>query len=310
MRETAVVISTYNGEKYIAEQLDSILGQSYQDMDIFIYDDGSSDDTLQILQQYEDKYESIHIVESGKRLGYPQCFIELLRQVEGYRFYAFSDQDDVWNEDKLEIAVSVLRKVKKNVPLLYYTAVDYCDSELNYIRPSRFAGGRTEIRRIPFQALLFGGEAMGMTYVFNNMSREALLKANDTETFKDWFMKLYCAAYGGVFYNPVPSAKYRRHDMAVTNESNPAGGLSRLFAQASDVLIAKDGMRTQKKVIRYILDHCDINLMREKDRELILLFSEPNSFKKKMKKVFWKRRFRRRLPDEIGYRIAFLLGRI
>jgi len=310
MKETAVIISTFNGEKYIEEQLDSILTQEYRDMDIFIYDDGSTDSTYEIIRRYEAENENVHIAESGKKYGYPKCFIELLRQVEGYRYYAFSDQDDVWYPTKLKNAVETLKRVKKDVPLLYYTAVDYCDSNLNHIRSSRFAGKDTEVRRISFQTLLFGGEAMGMTYVFNEKAREALLKANQKETFKDWFLKLYCSLYGGVIYNPVPSANYRRHDMAVTNSTNPAKGFSRVAAQAKEVLVNKDGFQIQKKNIHYIIDNCPLDTVRERDRELLYLFSEPNTVKKRIKKFFWKRRFRKKLPDEIGYRVAFLLGRI
>ena len=89
----AVIMSTYNGEKYIREQIDSILSQQGVDVDLFIRDDGSKDDTVKIIREYETAHNNVH-AEVGNNLGFRQSFIQELIHVKGYKFYAFSDQDE------------------------------------------------------------------------------------------------------------------------------------------------------------------------------------------------------------------------
>ena len=147
MDRVAIILSVYNGKKFLETQLDSLLNQSYQNIDIFIHDDGSKDGSIDILTKYEKKYENIHIVPEKIGLGYPICFISLLSKVDGYKYYAFCDQDDMWKLDKIQDGVICLSKENRNQPLLYYTAVDYCDVELNHIRESRFAKGKKKLNR-------------------------------------------------------------------------------------------------------------------------------------------------------------------
>lgn len=305
----AVILSTYNGEKYVAEQIESIMEQSYSNFDLFIHDDGSNDTTEDIINDYAKKYENIKVIVRQKGLGYPSCFIEMLKQVDEYEFYAFSDQDDVWNANKLKNAVECLKMLNKELPNLYYTAVEYTDANLHHIRSSRFAKGKNGICKLNLQALLLGGEAMGMTFVFNNTAKNALVKANVTRNYKDWFLKLYCASCGEVYYNPVPSAKYRRHDWAVTNGSNPSGKIKRYLSQLCEIFFYPHTFDNQKYILDYMIKSC-YNSVHNEDLELISLFTSTNSFCNRVKKITWKRRFRSRIIDELGYRFAFLLGRI
>ena len=161
------------------------------------------------------------------------------------------------------------------------------------------------------QSMIVGGEAMGMTFIFNDVARKALLNANNfgSGTFKDWFLKLYCAACGKVYYNPKPSAKYRRHNEAVTNNVNPAGKLSRYTGQIREIFFSKNRFDDQKRIIKFIEAYEADNVLKD-NIKIINLFSEPYVFSKRIKKFFWPRRFRTRILDEIGYRIAFILGRI
>lgn len=308
-KKVAVILSAYNGEKYIAEQLLSLANQTYQDIDIFIHDDGSTDNTPKIICEFAERFSNFHIVNDTPGQKYPQCFIRLLKQVEGYDYYAFCDQDDVWYENKLSDGIDSLESIDNEQPLLYYTAVDYCDSDLKFIRHSRFAQNMYEITPLCLTDVLFGGEAMGMTFIFNSLSRNELLKANEHGDFKDWFLKVYCAACGKVLYNPVSSAKYRRHNEAVTGKSNPSGKFQRYCSQIKDIFLTANTFDDQRQIIA-LLNREYLQNISEDDKRLLSLFSEPNSMLKKMQKVFYKKRFRRKLLDEIGYRIAFAIGRI
>lgn len=308
-KKLAIILSAFNGEKYIAEQIESIMSQSFSDFDLFIHDDGSTDSTPQIINEYANTYENIKIIVDKKGLKYPACFIEMLKNISGYRYYAFSDQDDVWDKDKLFDAIQCLDTKDNAQPTLYYSAVNYTDSNLNFIRGSRFAEGKKDICKLTFQQLLFGGEAMGMTFVFNEIAKNALVKANETKAYKDWFLKLYCAACGEVLYNPKASAKYRRHGEAVTGKSNPSGKIQRYYSQILEIFVDKNTFNDRKEIISLLKDNYSDSI-NEKDRQLLNLFSEPNSLSKRVKKVFYKKRFRRKLVDELGYRVAFMLGRI
>ena len=309
MNKIAVVLSAYNGEKYIREQIESIINQSYSAFDLFIHDDGSTDGTKLIINEFEQRYDNIRIILKQEELKYPCCFIDMLKEIADYEFYAFSDQDDVWESFKLADAIACMERLDNSKANLYYTAVEYTDSNLQHIRDSRFAKGKYDIRQLKMQELLFGGEAMGMTFVFNNEAKRALLRANEIENFKDWFLKLYCAAFGTVYYNPKSSAKYRRHNLAVTNGENPSGKFDRYLSQIKEIFINKDTFDTQRKILNYIKTYCG-EMMLDDNEELIKLFLEPDSFKNRLRKATWRKRFRSRFIDELGYRLAFLLGRI
>lgn len=129
----AILLSTYNGEKYIKEQMDSLLAQTYPNIKIYIRDDCSTDNTLEILKTYED--DRIVLIEGEKNLGYPGGFYELLRRCDEEDFYSFCDQYDVWLPEKIERAVDKLKDMNEATPNLYYAGYDFYDSQLNYIKP-------------------------------------------------------------------------------------------------------------------------------------------------------------------------------
>ena len=99
-------MSTYNGEKYVREQLDSILNQTYKNIEIVVRDDGSKDNTVKIIKEYQEKYKNIKLV-TGKNLGFIKSFFELLKITES-DYYSYADQDDIWMENKIELAVELL----------------------------------------------------------------------------------------------------------------------------------------------------------------------------------------------------------
>ena len=315
MEDVAIILATYNGEKYLREQLDSLITQTYKDIKIYIHDDGSSDNTVSIIEEYVKKSKlgcKIELVDNTP-LKYPQCFIHTLLSIPRADYYAFCDQDDVWNNTKIEDGIKALKKFgSENNASLYYAAVDYYDGKLNYIRGARFANKKKPITSLySLQELLLGGEAMGMTFVFNNKVRDVFAELiDDGETdFKDTFIKLYCAACGNVIYSYKPCAKYRRHSSATTVGMNPAGKFNRLINMSKKIFIDKDGMESIQSSINYIGKRYSRQIKAENSR-IIEVFSQPNSLSKRINKVLWPKRFRLRLLDEIGYRFAFLFGRI
>jgi len=130
-----VVMSTYNGEKYIRPQIESILNQIDIRLILYIRDDGSKDNTKEIIEEY---ISDNVIFDIGENLGAKKSFIEALQEAPVADYYAFSDQDDVWDRDKLIAAIAMIRnREKKGVPILYCGRTRLVDSKLNYIGEGR-----------------------------------------------------------------------------------------------------------------------------------------------------------------------------
>ena len=130
-------MATYNGEKYLREQIDSILKQTFKDWKLIIRDDGSKDKTIEILNEYEKKDKRIKVLQDNKgNLGVAKNFEELLKNSSG-EYVMFSDQDDYWMKNKIEKYIKVLEKLdKENLknPLLIHSNSYVCDKNLNILK--------------------------------------------------------------------------------------------------------------------------------------------------------------------------------
>lgn len=135
MEKILVLMSTYNGEKYLDVQLDSILNQDGVDVHILARDDGSRDRTLAILHDYASKYSNITVLEESN-CGAIRSFYSLMnyavKHYSDYKYFAFSDQDDYWYPHKLERAISMNVKGADNY--LYHSCYDIVDKELNLLK--------------------------------------------------------------------------------------------------------------------------------------------------------------------------------
>lgn len=207
----AVLMSTYNGEKYIREQIESILNQIGNfELDLWIRDDGSIDSTIDILNEYQGKNKLRWY--SGENMGPGKSFIDLLYKVSGYDYYAFSDQDDVWLINKIEKGISALLECQKEG--LYFCNAEYVDQDLKPL------GGTTYKNYVPtdyYSAILNPGY-LGCTMVFNSK----LASVIQTHEFPrklyihDAYIARVCAAVGGkIEYDKGVYIKYRQHESNV-----------------------------------------------------------------------------------------------
>ena len=130
-----ILMATYNGEKYISEQINSIINQTYKNWKLLIRDDGSKDETLEILKEYEKKDKRINILRDTKgNLGFVKNFEELLKN-SSEEFIMFSDQDDYWLENKIELYINELIKlseIERKNPLLLHSNSFLCDVKFKY----------------------------------------------------------------------------------------------------------------------------------------------------------------------------------
>lgn len=129
-----ILMATYNGEKYLAEQLDSIINQTYHNWNLLIRDDNSTDKTLEIIQNYHKKDKRIKILKDNKgNLGIVRNFEELLKSSES-EFIMFSDQDDIWVKNKLDMYLKMIEKIKNKGFMIHSDAILFDKNKSNILK--------------------------------------------------------------------------------------------------------------------------------------------------------------------------------
>ena len=207
----AILLCTYNGARFLAEQLDSIEAQTHQQWFVVASDDGSSDKTLEVLLQYQAKWPPGRLlVRNGPQHGFCLNFLSLACDPTiTADFYAFCDQDDVWLPTKLSTALNTLHSNHPvAVPNLYCGRTTYVDESLRKIGASKpFKFPRT------FRNALVQSIAGGNTMVFNAKTKECLEKIGIVQhTSHDWWLYQLVTGMGGlVHYDEVPQILYRQH---------------------------------------------------------------------------------------------------
>ena len=300
-KKVAILMSTYNGEKYLKEQIESLLAQTYGNIEIYIRDDGSKDNTIKIIKNYKEKYNNI-VLKEGKNIGFINSFFELLNLCNDADYYAYCDQDDVWMNDKIERAVKFLGKTDENKPALYFSNSDYYDSDMNFLATAE----KNKIYN--FRNSLVECVTQGMTMVINNKTRQTIIE-NRPETclFHDWWTYMICSGFGQIVYDDKSLVKYRRHNKSVTVEGKSK---IELFIWRVKKFLIGDSLKDIKKQLQEYKNFFAKEL-KEDDRKLLELFTkEKYSFIVALKKFLYPKRFRRKFIDELSVRILFLIGKL
>ena len=216
----AVLISTYNGEKYLNEQLNSLLSQDYDNFIIYIRDDGSVDGTVSILAEYLN-YEFIKVIACERgNLGPSKSFITLVGAVEA-EIYMFCDQDDVWLSNKISTAVERIVECGLDMPCLFYSNISVVDRDCNLINKSfsQYGGISTNSPQLCLNVLAVQNSVVGCTVAFTNALKNRVFQANIMECYvamHDWWFALYAVCLGKVIYDSKPLILYRQHDRNVS----------------------------------------------------------------------------------------------
>lgn len=214
LARVCVLLSTYNGETYLAEQLDSLLRQENVTLCVRVRDDGSTDGTQRVLETYRKRFPDVLEWTQGKEnLRAARSFMELVQTAPDADYYAFCDQDDVWDSDKLICAVRAMEAREPGRPLLYYSNVRVVDASLALIEQSDISPAEVRLRRA-----LLHNVVIGCTAVMNRVLREALCAYTPdfTEMLHDWWAVKVCLALGGeTVFDPVPHMGYRQHGQNV-----------------------------------------------------------------------------------------------
>jgi glycosyltransferase involved in cell wall biosynthesis len=209
--KVAILLCTYHGQDYLAEQLDSIAAQTHTDWIVWASDDGSMDNTRNILDSYiSDWGEERLSVHSGPGKGSTANFLSLTCHagIEA-DYYAYADQDDIWEANKLQRAINHLRTMPENTPSMYCSRTRMVDAENHDIGLSPLFAKPPGFANALVQSL-----AGGNTMVFNNAARKLLQDAGEAidVVIHDWWVYMVVSGCGGnVYYDPYPSLRYRQH---------------------------------------------------------------------------------------------------
>ncbi len=199
-----VLMSTYNGEKYLTEQIESILNQRNVNVNILVRDDGSTDQTLTILKNYQEKGALEFYI--GDNLGPQRSFLHLLQHAPQCDYYAFADQDDVWLEEKLYTGISQLENNKEK-PALYFSQTQLTDENLHPISSVIIHP------KLTFGEMLVYKFIGGCTMIFNHQLREVIgtFVPVNMPMHDLWVYSIALAAEAHVVFDPTPHILYRQH---------------------------------------------------------------------------------------------------
>ncbi|MDE7297960.1 MAG: glycosyltransferase family 2 protein [Lachnospiraceae bacterium] len=315
-----VLLSSYNGEKYIREQLDSILAQKEVRIKLLVRDDGSTDGTREILESYRNAHKNITVLY-GENAGVIKSFFALMEAAEeGASYTALSDQDDVWLPDKLARAVRLLKEKESKeeeqrsktarepgcreckIPLAYCSAKQLVDAELKPLKQAiRYPEVRTE-----FGNALVENMCTGCTCVMNEQLIK-LIKGRMPEftVMHDFWIYLVGTCFGTIIYDEESRILYRQHG---GNELGAAGSLFESYRRR-----VRYHKQHQEQFSRQAAEFLRIygNEMPEKKRKLAEEFIKSKTDKRIRRKLLKGRKlFRQRKSDDWIFRMAFAVGKV
>jgi len=222
----AILLCTYNGARFLAEQLDSLEAQTHQNWVVFASDDGSTDQTQEILQHYRVKWPSGKLtIRSGPQKGFCRNFMSLVADNSILAdYYAFCDQDDVWLPEKLSRSLDVLCDIPTQMPAIYGSRTQLIDEQGLLVGISPFFAITPSFENALVQSI-----AGGNTMVFNHAAKLAIQIDPQHEIVShDWWAYLVITGMGGQFvYDPIPTTYYRQH------KANIIGGKKGVFKKFS-----------------------------------------------------------------------------
>jgi len=213
-----ILMPTYNGGLFLREQLDSIIVQTHKDWTLKIRDDGSSDTTTVIINDYKNKYpDKIKVLTDNKgRVGViNNCSLLLSKSTADY--IMFCDQDDVWLPFKIEKTLEKMLEIEKQrpgIPILVHTDMKVTDSELNVVSDSFFEYQHINPEIKSINRLLVQNNVTGCTSMFNlALKKKITLPIPKNILMHDWYLALNASLFGSIEYMPKPTMLYRQHSL-------------------------------------------------------------------------------------------------
>lgn len=272
-----ILMAVYNGEKYLSQQIDSILAQSSRDWHLYICDDGSADRSYDIVLDYARQYPERITVQKNETPSGSACanFMGMLKKSEA-EYVMFSDQDDFWHPDKVRLTFEKMKQMERvygDCPLLVHTEMEVVDSELKPISSSftRFQGLNPKCNTL--NRLLCQNNVTGCTVMINRNLADLVKDAPAGDMLMhDWWIALAAAAFGQIGFVEKPLNRYRQHggnQLGAVNNGSLAGAAR----------IVKERLHTKKRVsVTYrqakLFDEYYGNRLTEKSKRTLNVYTE------------------------------------
>lgn len=233
----AILLATYNGEKYLPTQLESIINQDYSDWKVFVSDDGSTDNTLSVIKDYVARYpDKIELLEKDKPTGSAKKnFMYMVSKITDYEYIMCCDQDDFWMPNKVRVTMEKMKEIEKDnhsIPCLVHTDLEVVDGNLNTLAPSFFEfsslnSERCVVNQLLIQNIVTGCTMMANRALLNYATRECNI---DNVLMHDWWFALVAACFGKIGFVDQPTIRYRQHGNNSVGAKN-SKDVSYVFAQ-------------------------------------------------------------------------------
>lgn len=264
-----ILLSTYNGDRFLKEQLISLQDQKNVEVCCIARDDGSEDQSINILKEFSKKWNNLIVIE-GENIGCANSYLELLKVAVNYNmpvdYFAFCDQDDVWIETKLNTAVSILETMPAHKPILYCSNLTLVDENLNVISNMY----KKDIGKLTKGSALVERFGTGCTMVFNKKMVEKFVSYKPTyPILHDRWAFLIGIFFGHVYYDNNPTILYRQHSRNIVGAQS--GLVDKWKSRLASFKRLKEKPREQnaKELLR-VFD----KLLSEEDIQLIKIVAD------------------------------------
>ena len=272
----SVVMATYNGEAFIAEQIDSLLAQSYAPIELIICDDGSSDNTVEIIESYMKEHPAITLYQNSKNLGFVKNFEKGIG-LSSAKYIALCDQDDVWESNKLEIQMEALVKqelVSSIIPVMVHSDLCVVDVENRVQHDSYFKFKKYTLKETKDLGHIAGPSGvMGNTILFNAALKEKILPFPNCIAFHDQWIALVNEVCGKRVTVRRPLVRYRIHSENNSNtQKSISSDLLSVFSSFLKRKIRPPYLGSARScMIEHLLQRCTLS---NSDRLLLEAFQE------------------------------------
>lgn len=260
-----IVLSTYNGERFLAEQIQSIQNQTFTDWQLLIRDDGSIDRTPEIIKEFAANDERIKFIneDNRKNFGVIKNFYTLVHY-EAADYYFFSDQDDVWLPEKMMTMLNEAKQYPKDRSLMVYMDLSVVDENLTVINPSmiRSQSGHANISLCP--ELTENTVTGGVSMINHTLAKK--WDRTDNIIMHDWYLALLASATGRLVYIDQPGELYRQHDANVLGARTLNKRIKKWLNPLKSVNKYWDLIVNSQKQAENILNQADLS---DEDREII-----------------------------------------
>ena len=279
MEKIDILLATYNGSKYLSEQIDSLINQTYKNINIIVRDDGSTDNTVEIIEEYEKKDSRVRLLSDNLgNLGFVRNFEELMKNSTS-EYLMFSDQDDIWYNNKVETSYKRIKAIEekngKSCPILVHTN----SKIMNYETRTKSLFISDCAKNSSFENSFFNFFVQGSTMLINGSLKREALPFSKEVYLHDRYLHLIAEFIGIRSYIDVPTMDYRQHS---NNEIGSRG------TNIIKRLISSRYFNQNDKILFYYLhNHYKNSVEDYKIEKLNIFFRIINSDTTRFKRMYW-----------------------